>query len=118
MRSMKAISAIRKHMFSNKMIKTEVFDFAVIGGGSGGLSFADEAAQKGFSVKIFDYVIPTPLDNRWGIGGTCANVGCIPKKLYHTAAIHKANFKLAENYGFTNTQAIGKIMRARFCDSD
>jgi pyruvate/2-oxoglutarate dehydrogenase complex dihydrolipoamide dehydrogenase (E3) component len=114
MRGLKGMDMIRKQMFSTKSIRTEEFDFAVIGGGSGGLSFADEAAQKGFKVKLFDYVSPTSLSNTWGIGGTCANVGCIPKKLYHTAAIHKANFAFAEKYGFSNTADISLLKRTRF----
>lgn len=118
MRSLKRISAIRQQLFASKSMKTEEVDFAVIGGGSGGLSFADEAAQKGFKVKLFDFVAPTPLNHRWGIGGTCANVGCIPKKLYHTAAIHQANFKYAEKFGFTNLDAVGKLIRPRFCHFD
>ena len=38
-------------------------------------------------VLVCDYVKPTPLGTTWGLGGTCVNVGCIPKKLYHTSAI-------------------------------
>jgi thioredoxin reductase (NADPH) len=34
-----------------------------------------------------DYVRPTPKGTSWGIGGTCVNVGCIPKKLMHYAGI-------------------------------
>lgn len=34
-----------------------------------------------------DYVTPTPQGAKWGLGGTCVNVGCIPKKLMHYAAI-------------------------------
>lgn len=30
---------------------------------------------------------PTPLGTKWGLGGTCVNVGCIPKKLMHQASI-------------------------------
>jgi pyruvate/2-oxoglutarate dehydrogenase complex dihydrolipoamide dehydrogenase (E3) component len=117
MRNLKRISLIRQQLFSSKAIKTEEVDFAVIGGGSGGLSFADEAAQKGFRVKLFDFVSPTPLNHRWGIGGTCANVGCIPKKLYHTAAIHQASFKHAEKFGFTNLESVGGMIRPRLRDA-
>jgi pyruvate/2-oxoglutarate dehydrogenase complex dihydrolipoamide dehydrogenase (E3) component len=34
-----------------------------------------------------DYVVPSPLGSKWGLGGTCVNVGCIPKKLFHTAGL-------------------------------
>eukprot|EP01053_Blabericola_migrator_P005293 Blabericola_migrator_1__5292@NODE_2716_length_2431_cov_180_689509_g1699_i0_p1_GENE_NODE_2716_length_2431_cov_180_689509_g1699_i0NODE_2716_length_2431_cov_180_689509_g1699_i0_p1_ORF_typecomplete_len508_score88_23Pyr_redox_2/PF07992_14/1_3e56Pyr_redox_dim/PF02852_22/5_4e03Pyr_redox_dim/PF02852_22/1_4e24Pyr_redox/PF00070_27/0_00094Pyr_redox/PF00070_27/1_8e03Pyr_redox/PF00070_27/5_5e11Pyr_redox_3/PF13738_6/3_1e11Pyr_redox_3/PF13738_6/24K_oxygenase/PF13434_6/1_2e02K_oxygenase/PF13434_6/5_1e06GIDA/PF0 len=60
-------------------------DVLVIGGGSGGLAFAKEAGRLGASVTLFDYVRPTPHGTKWGFGGTCVNVGCIPKKLMHKA---------------------------------
>lgn len=59
----------------------------MIGGGSGGLACAKEAASYGKKVVVFDYVVPTPLGTTWGLGGTCVNVGCIPKKLMHQAAL-------------------------------
>ena len=34
-----------------------------------------------------DFVPPTPLGAKWGLGGTCVNVGCIPKKMMHYAGI-------------------------------
>lgn len=63
------------------------FDLVVIGGGSGGLACAKEAAALGASVCVIDYVSSTPKGNTWGLGGTCVNVGCIPKKLMHHAAL-------------------------------
>ena len=61
------------------------YDFFVIGGGSGGLSAAKEAVHHGAKTAIADFVQPTPKGSKWGIGGTCVNVGCIPKKLMHHA---------------------------------
>ncbi|XP_017122876.1 thioredoxin reductase 2, mitochondrial [Drosophila elegans] len=71
------------------------YDLVVLGGGSAGLACAKEAADCGARVLCFDFVKPTPAGTRWGIGGTCVNVGCIPKKLMHQAsllgeAIHEA----------------------------
>uniref|UniRef100_A0A8C8RTA7 Thioredoxin reductase 1, cytoplasmic n=1 Tax=Pelusios castaneus TaxID=367368 RepID=A0A8C8RTA7_9SAUR len=63
------------------------YDLIVIGGGSGGLAASKEAAKYGKKVMVLDYVTPTPLGTRWGLGGTCVNVGCIPKKLMHQAAL-------------------------------
>ena len=60
---------------------------AVIGGGSGGMSLAFEARKLGVETVLFDYVKETPHKTKWGIGGTCVNVGCIPKKLIHQSAI-------------------------------
>ena len=62
------------------------YDLVVVGGGSGGLAAAKEAARLGASVALVDYVAPSPAGSKWGLGGTCVNVGCIPKKLMHHAA--------------------------------
>jgi len=62
-------------------------DLVVIGGGSGGLAAAKEAARLGKKVALLDFVKPSPQGSTWGIGGTCVNVGCIPKKLCHQAAL-------------------------------
>jgi pyruvate/2-oxoglutarate dehydrogenase complex dihydrolipoamide dehydrogenase (E3) component len=59
----------------------------VIGGGSGGISAARFAAEIGKKVALADFVKPSPVGSAWGLGGTCVNVGCIPKKLMHYAAI-------------------------------
>ena len=63
------------------------YDLVVIGGGSGGLAAAKEAAQFGAKVAVLDFVKPTPIGTKWGLGGTCVNVGCIPKKLMHQASL-------------------------------
>lgn len=57
------------------------YDLIVIGGGSGGLAASKEAAALSKKVAVFDFVKPTPLGTTWGLGGTCVNVGCIPKKI-------------------------------------
>lgn len=59
------------------------WDLFVIGAGSGGLAAAKRAAALGAKVAIADFVKPSPQGTTWGIGGTCVNVGCIPKKLMH-----------------------------------
>ncbi|XP_053972105.1 thioredoxin reductase 2, mitochondrial isoform X2 [Hylaeus volcanicus] len=74
-----------------------MYDLLVIGGGSGGLAAAKEAVSLGAKVAVFDYVTPSPRGTTWGLGGTCVNVGCIPKKLMHQAAllgeaIHESTF--------------------------
>lgn len=63
------------------------YDLVVIGGGSGGLACAKEAVQLGAKVAVLDYVTPSPRGSVWGLGGTCVNVGCIPKKLMHQASL-------------------------------
>jgi len=59
----------------------------VIGGGSGGISAAKTATALGKKVAIADFVQPTPSGTKWGLGGTCVNVGCIPKKMMHYAGL-------------------------------
>jgi thioredoxin reductase (NADPH) len=63
------------------------YDIFVIGGGSGGVSCAVKAAGKGKRVGLADFVPPTPSGTKWGLGGTCVNVGCIPKKMMHYSGI-------------------------------
>ena len=63
------------------------YDFIVIGGGSGGMAAAKEAAKAGAKVALFDYVKPSTQGTVWGLGGTCVNVGCVPKKLMHYASL-------------------------------
>ncbi|XP_036383029.1 thioredoxin reductase 2, tandem duplicate 2 [Megalops cyprinoides] len=76
------------------------YDLVVIGGGSGGLACSKEAAQFGKKVAVLDYVDPTPKGTKWGLGGTCVNVGCIPKKLMHQSALLGAAVKDARKYGW------------------
>uniref|UniRef100_A0A4X2LFS6 thioredoxin-disulfide reductase (NADPH) n=2 Tax=Vombatus ursinus TaxID=29139 RepID=A0A4X2LFS6_VOMUR len=76
------------------------YDLLVIGGGSGGLACAKEAADHGKKVAIMDYVVPSPRGTSWGLGGTCVNVGCIPKKLMHHAALLGGALEDAHHYGW------------------
>ena len=71
---------------------TQSWDLIVIGGGSGGLACAQRAARHGARVAIAE---PGHL------GGTCVNVGCVPKKImYHAADVAHALVD-AGDYGFT-----------------
>ncbi|XP_075754445.1 thioredoxin reductase 2, mitochondrial isoform X2 [Pelodiscus sinensis] len=76
------------------------YDLLVIGGGSGGLACAKEAARFGKKVAVIDYVDPSPKGTKWGLGGTCVNVGCIPKKLLHQAALLGSALRDAHCYGW------------------
>ena len=42
---------------------------------------------KSLKIRVYDYVTPSSHGNKWGLGGTCVNVGCIPKKLFHEASM-------------------------------
>ncbi len=68
------------------------FDLFVIGAGSGGVRAARMAAQRGARVAVVD---DGPL------GGTCVNLGCIPKKLYSFAAHYAEAFEEAHGYGWS-----------------
>ena len=67
------------------------FDLLVVGGGSGGLATAQRAAEHGARVALFE---PARL------GGTCVNVGCVPKKVMWNAAELAAALEHAPAYGF------------------
>jgi glutathione reductase (NADPH) len=70
------------------------FDFFVIGGGSGGVRAARMAAQKGVRVALAEAL------GTDGLGGTCVNLGCIPKKLYSYAAHYAEAFEESHGYGW------------------
>lgn len=70
---------------------TEHYDFFVIGGGSGGVRAARIAASHGAKVGIAE-------SDRFG--GTCVNVGCVPKKLLAYAADYAAHFEDARGFGW------------------
>lgn len=70
---------------------TDNYDLLVIGGGSGGLAHAQRAAEYGAKAAVVEY---GPL------GGTCVNVGCVPKKVMWYAAHHAHQFHHAPDYGF------------------
>jgi glutathione reductase (NADPH) len=66
-------------------------DLFVIGAGSGGVRAARMAAQRGARVVVAEAA---------QLGGTCVNVGCIPKKLYSYAAHFADDFKDAAGFGW------------------
>ena len=94
-----------------KFTSADKFDYQliVIGGGSGGMACAKEAGKMGVSVLMLDFVEPSPssLRSTWGLGGTCVNVGCIPKKLMHRAAILGHDFKDLKLFGWKTPDSIG-----------
>lgn len=71
------------------------FDFIVIGAGSGGIATARRAASHGKRVAIIE---------KGPLGGTCVNVGCVPKKVMWNAASLAHNLNMASDYGFTVEQ--------------
>ncbi len=71
---------------------TTEFDLVVIGAGSGGVRAARMAASHGARVAI--------VEERF-FGGTCVNVGCVPKKLFSYGSHFPQEFALAEDFGFS-----------------
>ena len=69
-------------------------DLIVVGGGSGGLAAAQRAAEYGARVAVVEH---RPL------GGTCVNVGCVPKKIMWNAASLAHGLVDARDYGFELT---------------
>ena len=72
-------------------MQTFDFDLFVIGGGSGGVRAARMAAQRGVRVALAEVA---------AMGGTCVNVGCIPKKLYSYAAHYADSFEESHGFGW------------------
>ena len=66
-------------------------DLLVIGAGSGGVRAARMAAQRGARVIVAEAA---------QLGGTCVNVGCIPKKLYSYASHYADDFREAAGFGW------------------
>ncbi|XP_075391066.1 thioredoxin reductase 2, mitochondrial isoform X2 [Tenrec ecaudatus] len=63
-------------------------------------------AQLGRKVAVVDYVEPSLRGTSWGLGGTCVNVGCIPKKLMHQAALLGGLIQDASHYGWEVTHPV------------
>ena len=70
---------------------SDSFDLIVIGGGSGGLACVQRAAE---------YGARTALIESHRLGGTCVNVGCVPKKIMWNAASLAEALHDAPDYGF------------------
>ncbi|MBL35795.1 MAG: glutathione-disulfide reductase [Oceanospirillaceae bacterium] len=66
------------------------FELLVIGAGSGGVRASRMAAAKGVKTAV--------VENRY-LGGTCVNVGCVPKKLFVYASEYSKKFEEAEGFG-------------------
>jgi glutathione reductase (NADPH) len=77
-------------------VSDQAFDLISIGGGSGGLACAQRAAEFGAKAAVIE---PHRL------GGTCVNVGCVPKKVMWNAAGIALGLADASDYGFDVTVA-------------
>lgn len=73
-------------------LATEHYDLIVIGAGSAGVRAARMAAATGIKVAIIE---------RRFLGGTCVNVGCVPKKLFVYASHYAEDFHDAKGFGWS-----------------
>jgi glutathione reductase (NADPH) len=72
----------------------EAFDLIIVGGGSGGLACAQRASEYGAKTAVIE-------SHR--LGGTCVNVGCVPKKVMWNASGISSAVLDAPDYGFDVT---------------
>uniref|UniRef100_A0A7S3DH61 Glutathione-disulfide reductase n=1 Tax=Palpitomonas bilix TaxID=652834 RepID=A0A7S3DH61_9EUKA len=79
-----------------EMAKNTHFDYLVLGGGSGGIASCRRAAMNGAKAALID----APRFAYKGLGGTCVNVGCVPKKVMFNAAMMSEFLHDAGHYGF------------------
>ncbi|GFS88177.1 glutathione reductase, mitochondrial [Nephila pilipes] len=75
-----------------EMTRATKFDLLVIGGGSGGIACARKAAEFGARVALVESS---------NIGGTCVNVGCVPKKVTFNCASQLEYLKHMKDYGIS-----------------
>ncbi len=86
---------------------TTHFDYIAIGGGSGGIASANRAAMRGAKAAIVEAK---------AMGGTCVNVGCVPKKaMWFGAQVAEAIHKYSPDYGFDVT--VNKFDWTKLVDS-
>ncbi|TDH73699.1 hypothetical protein CCR75_002614 [Bremia lactucae] len=72
-----------------------IYDYMVIGGGSGGMASARRAASFGAKVLIVERGREF---NGMGLGGTCVNFGCVPKKVMFNLAAHVEHLNRNKDY--------------------
>jgi glutathione reductase (NADPH) len=77
---------------------TDEFDLLVLGAGSAGVRLARMAASVGHRVAVVE---------QRHLGGTCVNVGCVPKKLFVYAAEYREAFAQAAGFGWQTGVDIG-----------
>lgn len=75
------------------------YDFFVIGAGSGGVRASRIAAGLGAKVAVAEDTF---------MGGTCVNVGCVPKKLFVYASEFAEHFEAAKGFGWQQVDEIGR----------
>jgi len=91
------------------------YDMVVIGAGSGGVRASRIAASHGAKVALIELSKSHGPDTYSAIGGTCVNVGCVPKKLMVYASHNVANVHEASGFGWEKN-ASGSFNWNRFME--
>src|SRR4051795_9508202 len=73
-------------------MRSAEFDLFIVGAGSGGVRAGRLAAERGARVAVAEDA---------ALGGTCVNLGCIPKKLYSFASHYAESFVEARGFGWS-----------------
>jgi len=81
------------------------YDLVVIGGGSGGVRASRIASSYGAKVVLLEGQLKHGAPLYSAIGGTCVNVGCVPKKLMVFAGRYPADVAEAAGYGWEGATA-------------
>ncbi len=89
--------------------KKRAFDLLVIGAGSGGVRAARIAAGHGARVGLCELQAQHGPPHYAAIGGTCVNVGCVPKKLMMYGSQFPRMSRLARSYGWGGSGGGGEI---------
>ncbi len=91
LRHVPRLPRLRAKRFQLQASESSHFDFLVIGAGSGGIASARRAASYGAKVGVIE---------KQALGGTCVNVGCVPKKVMWNAAHVREVMAGAKHFGF------------------
>eukprot|EP00033_Pygsuia_biforma_P001411 GCRY01001595.1.p1 GENE.GCRY01001595.1~~GCRY01001595.1.p1 ORF type:complete len:472 (+),score=101.83 GCRY01001595.1:162-1577(+) len=88
-----SFQSISRSHFSNSIFRTmtQHFKYLVLGGGSGGIASARRAAEYTDGVAVVE---------KSRLGGTCVNVGCVPKKVMYNCAHVADTLRKAHSFGF------------------
>ncbi|EJU05810.1 glutathione-disulfide reductase [Dacryopinax primogenitus] len=83
-----------------KSTSNEKYDLIILGGGSAGSGASRRAAMYGKKVAV--------IEKDGKLGGTCVNVGCVPKKLMWHAADMAERLRAAASYGYPDAGALSQ----------
>lgn len=97
--SIKRLDALNRQLSTMAPVSTKHYDYLVIGGGSGGVASARRAAKYGAKVLLVEAKF-----NK--LGGTCVNVGCVPKKVMWYAADNAHRIGQLPAYGLPSNGEI------------